>query len=54
MTGVEGLITRIVVPTIGAGGPVIGDIALAMVTGVIVSTIGFDDLITRPPVPLVE
>lgn len=54
MTDVKGLITGTVVPTIGAGDPVIRDIALVMVTRVIVSTIGFGDPITRPLVPLVE
>ena len=54
MTGVGGLITKTVVMTTGAGGLVIKDITLAMVARVIVSTIGFGDLITRPLAPLVE
>ena len=53
-TNVGGPITRTIILTTGAGGPVIGDIALAMVTRVIVSTTGFGNLITRPLAPLVK
>ena len=53
-TNVGGPITRTIILTTGAGGLVIGDIALAMVTRVIVSTTGFGNLITRPLAPLVK